>query len=134
VVERYILGQEPDPAPRKRVAEGMSQHLAPALAGEHQSKSYVNRSGLAGAVRAEKPEYFSALHAQRKTVQSFNLVSPKKAAVFFADVVEFKRSRGRHHLRILPEVPKLPKIAEIGVMARRKLLRAACSFLKSRTK
>ncbi|MPN12435.1 hypothetical protein SDC9_159753 [bioreactor metagenome] len=61
-VERGRLDQRPDArqdALRGTLRERLAEHLHPSRGGGDQAQEHLHRRGLAGAVRAEKPEHLS---------------------------------------------------------------------------
>src|SRR2546423_13623598 len=94
MIQSHIFRQKPNPLAGGCMSKRMAEHQATSAAGEHETKSNVNRCGLPCSVGAKETENLSRLHAQRKSIQRFNRFPAKEAAVFLGDVVEFKG--GKH--------------------------------------
>src|SRR5947209_13851794 len=94
VIQSNIFRQKPDALARGRMSKRMTEHQTASAAGEHETKSNVDGGGLPCPVRPKEAENLTRLNPQRKSIQSFDRLTPEKTAVLFADVVEFE---GRGH-------------------------------------
>src|SRR5204862_248740 len=83
--------KEADTPPRRSVPKRLTEHRPAAARGAHKPHRDVQRCRLASAVRTEKPEYLSWLHAERKVAQCFGFDLAKQAFVALRHPIELER-------------------------------------------